>query len=333
MKTKIIATVGPATQSPEMLKELEKEGVSVFRLNMSHGTVGWNESMVQLIHENTSAKVLLDTKGPEIRTCHVEHDVHVTKGETIIIADERHNPHEFDPLQCILVTYEKIASIVKNGMKIIIDSGSVILEVEKIENGVVWTKVLRPGVITSRRHVNIPGAYIDLPILTDMDEKNLLMGIKQGFDKVAVSFTRHAEDVRQVRQFLAKHGGKAIIVAKIENQEALENIDEIIAEADEIMIARGDLGVEIMWYEVPHREFEILEKCKKAGRQVIVATEMMTSMKESPRPTRAEVMDVTIAVKSGANFVMLSDETTVGKFPAQTVKAMRQIAEYTESQM
>ena len=331
MKTKIIATIGPSTQTKEVIEKMVQAGVNVFRLNMSHGTVGWNEKMVKLIQSTTNAEVLLDTKGPEIRTCHVEHDVHLAKGEELLIVDDSREQEEFDPQKCVPVTYDKIASIVKEGSQIIIDSGAVIVEVTKIEEGVVWTKTLRGGKVTSRRHVNLPGAYIDLPILTKWDEKNLVMGAKNDVDKIALSFTRNVEDIRIARKFLKKEGSKARIIAKIENQEALENIDAIIDEADEVMVARGDLGVEVMWYTIPQIEQDIINKCNEKNTPVIVATEMMASMKDNPRPTRAETMDVAIAVQVGANYVMLSDETTVGHYPVQTVKAMKQIAEYAEN--
>lgn len=330
MKTKIIATMGPAVESVEKIKQLITAGVSFFRLNLSHGTVSWNEGIIEKIRDNTDAEIILDTKGPEIRTCLMEHAVHVESGQELVITTSTYATKDFGRIKKIAVTYDAILTIVKPGDSIAIDSGKIMTEVLRISSDAIYTKVLTGGIITSTRHVNLPGVLIDLPILTEGDKLNLLMGCKYGVDKVAVSFVRGKKDVEDVRAFLTSNGSKAKIVSKIEHVAAMENLDEIIEVSDEIMVARGDLGIEIPWYSVAIAEELIIKKCKEKKCPVIVATQMMSSMQNNAIPTRAEVMDVTIAVQLGAGCVMLSEETTIGKFPIETVKSMKMIAEYAE---
>lgn len=326
MKTQIIATLGPVTQDEEKIKELIDAGVSVLRINMSHGNVEWTKGIVEKIRKSTDARIMLDTKGPEIRVSKVPQAIEIQNNEMVQIAYEK----DATSPEIIPVTYPGISNILKAGDKIVIDSGKMVARVDHIEGSIIYALVIQGGTITSGRHLNLPGVYIDLPILTESDKENITAAASFQFDKLALSFVRNKEDIEEARAFLKTLNVEAKIISKIEHVAALENLMEIIEASDEIMVARGDLGVEIPWHKIAVKEEQIIQACKEKGKPVIVATQMLLSMQENAIPTRAEVMDVTIAVQLGANFIMLSDETTVGKYPKETVQAMKKIAEYAE---
>jgi pyruvate kinase len=331
-KTKIICTIGPATDSYEKLQELYDAGMNVVRLNMSHGD---HESHARIIKAvNTLNKkvsrpipILLDTQGPEIRTGHLNTDLNLKAGEEITIVVRGSDDVEESSIQ---IDYADLIEAVTIGDMITVDNGLVNLQVLSKEQRTMRCKVIDGGLIGSKRHVNLPGVRVNLPAITEKDKQDILFGMTQEIDFIALSFVREANDIRQLRELLGDKAGKIKVIAKIEDQEGLKNIEEIIQEADGIMVARGDLGVEIHFFELPTIQRRIVRLCAKYGKRVIVATHLLESMIENPVPTRAEVTDVANAVYEEADAVMLSGETTVGKYPAKCVKFLSKIAKHIE---
>ncbi|MCD5383050.1 pyruvate kinase [Candidatus Gracilibacteria bacterium] len=325
MNTKILATVGPA--SLEKIKKLQEKGASRFRLNLSHGDVDFHKNAIRKIKEiGNPNEVVLDTKGPDIRTGDTDGEIKILKGEEYFLIFSDKKEKIFSDDKKIFHGFKKFSETVEIGDKIIIDDGKIVLTVsEKGENLKAIAK--NSGTITSRRHINLPGKHIDLPILTKSDEEILKMGISEGIDAVAVSFVRNKEDILEVRKIV---GQNIKIIAKIENLEGLQNIDEIIGFSDEIMVARGDLGIKVHFYQLPLVQKSIVKKCNRTLTPVIIATQMLMSMTENTTPTRAEVFDVSSAVSMGANTVMLSDETASGRHPEKAVNVMRKICEFAE---
>ncbi|MBC2582942.1 pyruvate kinase [Clostridium sp. DJ247] len=333
-KTKIICTIGPASESKEVVSKLILAGMNASRHNFSHGDHEGNGRGIKLVKEisaelNKPIAIILDTKGPEIRTGNFEAGkVELKEGSkfTIVTGEEIVG----DERACS-VTYDKLHEDVKPGNIILIDDGLVGLEVETVEENKIHCVVKNTGMVGNHKGVNIPGVSIQLPALTEKDINDLKFGIEQGVDIVAASFVRKASDVLSIRKVLEENGGSDILIfSKIENQEGIDNIDEIIDLSDGIMVARGDLGVEIPTEEVPLVQKIIISKCNKAGKPVITATQMLDSMIRNPRPTRAEASDVANAIFDGTDAIMLSGETASGKYPIEAVTTMAKIAEAAE---
>jgi len=316
-KTKIVANLGPATFADDQIRKMDQAGVDIFRLNFSHGDRNSHEEMIKKLREIVPHKaILMDSKGPEIRLGKSIHSFDLVKGQEIWLTNEEHT---FD----LYVDYKPLAQKVYPGYQIVIDSGKILLEVIRVEENRVLTKALMDGKITPMRHVNLPGIETDdLPILTESDVESFTMGFAYNPEYVAISFVRNAEDIKTVRTLLDKHGSKAQIIAKIEYEGAIKKLDEILPLVDGVMIARGDLAVEIPWYTLGIVSQVIVEAARKHGKMIIMATQMLSSMLTNPTPTRAEVTDVTMAVQMGCN-VMLSDETAVGKYPIEAVQVLR----------
>jgi pyruvate kinase len=333
-KTKIIATVGPACNSKEKLWELVLAGANIFRLNFSHGTHEQHLQVIKYIRELNKEKVanisiLQDLQGPKIRTNDVENNgVELKAGEKIIITKELC----LGTKEKISTSYQSLTSDVKPGDAILIDDGKIELKVLSSKNGEVTAEIIYGGLLKSKKGINLPNTNVSEPSLTEKDRKDLMFGIEQDLDWIALSFVRRAEDLIDLKQIIKKAGKEIKVVAKIEKPEAIENIDAIIAATDAIMVARGDLGVEILMEEVPMLQKMIAAKCLKAAKPVIVATQMMESMINNPRPTRAETNDVANAIIDGADAVMLSAETASGDYPVLTVQSMSRICQSVEKE-
>lgn len=332
-KTKIICTIGPAVEDRETLKQLMLNGMDCARLNFSHGD--YKEHLIRInsikeIREELQAPIpiLLDTKGPEIRISKFEHQfVEIQKGQTFTFIDDSEVIGNKDKVG---LSYP-ISYSVQPGTSILVDDGNVAFVVLEVENNQTCCKALNSGIISNRKSVNIPNVYIDMPYISDKDKEDILFGIQQGVDFIGASFIRKASDVQELRELLDTNNGKHIkIISKIENKQGIENLDDIIKISDGIMVARGDLGVEIPFEDLPAIQKEIIKKCYNAGKYVITATQMLESMTKNPRPTRAEVSDVANAIYDGTTIIMLSGETAMGRYPIRSVKAMANIAESTE---
>lgn len=337
-KTKIICTIGPATESLKKLTELVDAGMNIMRLNFSHGHYEEHKKRIDNFRQvmKKSGKmlaILLDTKGPEIRTCKLENsqEVELSRGQRFTFTTDL---NVVGNTGTVAVTYPGLASDVSIGHKILVDDGLVEMEiVDKSEEEVMCT-VLNNGVLGENKGINLPGVKVSLPALSKKDISDLKFGCDQGVDFIAASFIRKASDVEEIRDFLNMSGGKDIhIISKIENQEGVDNFDKILEVSDGIMVARGDLGVEIPPEEVIFAQKMMINKCNLARKMVITATQMLDSMIKNPRPTRAEAGDVANAIMDGTDAVMLSGETAKGKYPVEAVTIMAQIAERTDSSL
>ncbi|TWT08421.1 pyruvate kinase [Planococcus sp. CPCC 101016] len=335
-KTKIVCTIGPASESPELLESLIEAGMNVARLNFSHGDHEEHALRIKRIREAAEKAgkivgILLDTKGPEIRTHRMENDsIELVTGQKIEISMSE----VLGTAERFSITYEQLIEDVDTGSIILLDDGLIELRVESLdkENGLIHTIVENAGTLKTKKGVNVPGVSVQLPGITEKDAQDILFGIEQNVDFVAASFVRRSSDVMEIRGLLEKNGGSHIqIIPKIENQEGVDNIDEIILVSDGLMVARGDLGVEIPAEEVPLVQKSLIEKCNSAGKPVITATQMLDSMQRNPRPTRAEASDVANAIFDGTDAIMLSGETAAGLYPIESVETMHRIAEKTES--
>ena len=331
--TKIICTMGPNTDKKTVMKSLVKNGMNVARFNFSHGDHEEQRERMNLLKNvreelDRPVAILLDTKGPEIRTGLLEGGKKVTlrEGSEFILYTEEMTGNETG----CCVTYPGLAKDVKPGDRILIDDGLIELKVKQIKSGNIVCHVENGGELGERKGVNVPNV-VELPAVTEKDIDDILFGIQQDIDFIAASFIRSAKGVKEIRKILKENHAEHIsIIAKIENAEGVENIDEIIEASDGIMVARGDLGVEIPAQEVPHIQKMIIKKCNERYVPVITATQMLDSMIRNPRPTRAEVADVANAIYDGTDAVMLSGETAAGKYPAEALKMMNEIAENTE---
>ena len=332
--TKIICTMGPNTDKKTVMKSLVKNGMNVARFNFSHGDHEEQRERMNLLKNvreelDRPVAILLDTKGPEIRTGLLEGGKKVTlrEGSEFILYTEEMTGNETG----CCVTYPGLAKDVKPGDRILIDDGLIELKVKQIKSGNIVCHVENGGELGERKGVNVPNVKVKLPAVTEKDIDDILFGIQQDIDFIAASFIRSAKGVKEIRKILKENHAEHIsIIAKIENAEGVENIDEIIEASDGIMVARGDLGVEIPAQEVPHIQKMIIKKCNERYVPVITATQMLDSMIRNPRPTRAEVADVANAIYDGTDAVMLSGETAAGKYPAEALKMMNEIAENTE---
>ena len=327
-KTKIICTIGPASDTPAVFKKMVKAGLNVARINFSHGTYEEHLQKINMIKEvRTELKqpiaIMMDTKGPEIRVRTFKDGcVNLVEGQKFTLT-----PRDIvGTAEIAGITYPTLAKKIKVGAPVMINDGLIELEVVKIDGDDIICEVVFGGELSNRKSINLPGTPIDMPYLSDADKKDMLFGINNNVDYIACSFVRCAQDVMLVRNFLIDNGGAEIdIIAKIENRQGVDNIEEIIAASDGIMVARGDMGVEIPFVELPAIQKEIIKDCYRAGKKVITATQMLESMVNSPRPTRAEISDVANAVYDGTSATMLSGETAIGKYPVQAIKVMADI--------
>ncbi|MDD7625582.1 MAG: pyruvate kinase [Butyricicoccus sp.] len=333
-KTKIICTMGPATDNIEVLRAMARAGMNVARFNFSHGSHEEHKQRIDRVKAvreeyNLPIALLLDTKGPEIRTGDMQDGkIFLKKGEQIRLT----------PRAClgtpskISITYPDLYQDVQAGTSILIDDGLIELRVEQTQEQDILCRVLNDGAVSNHKGINVPDVHLSIPYLSDKDKADIQFGIEQGVDFVAASFVRTADDVQQLRMLLDENGGAHInIIAKIENQQGVENIDGIVSLADGVMIARGDMGVEIPAEDVPPIQKMLIKKVASAGKQVITATQMLDSMMKNPRPTRAEVTDVANAIYDGTGAIMLSGETAAGLYPVEAVTMMARIAERTEN--
>lgn len=336
-KTKIICTIGPASENPEILSQIIEAGMNVSRHNFSHGDHEEHAARINLVKElakkhNKEIAVMLDTKGPEIRTGKFDpKKVELQAGAKFTVhagGDVIGNTEECS------VTYAGLANDIKPGDTILIDDGLVGLTVESIEGNKIHCTVQNTGFVATHKGVNVPGVSIKLPALTEKDIADLKFGCEIGVNAVAASFIRKAADVETIRQILNENGGEHIqIISKIENQEGVDNIDSILAVSDGLMVARGDLGVEIPFEKLPAVQKMMIEKCNVAGKPVVTATQMLDSMMRNPRPTRAEVSDVANAILDGTDAIMLSGESANGDWPVESVQTMAKIAVETEKKL
>ncbi len=331
-KTKIIATLGPATESAENLKKLIETGVNVFRLNMSHATHEWVRAIVPRIRKvatelGTQTGILMDTQGPAIRTGDLPTKLDLKVGD--ILEFTVHGARSVENYS-VDVNYDGLINDIHVGDIVLVDNGVMHMKVlAKVDNK-IRCEVLTPGLLGSRRHINLPGVKVNLPPLTEKDLADIEVGVETGVDFFALSFCREASDIDEFRRVLKAHGADTPIIAKIEDQSAVREIDKIIEAADIIMVARGDLGIECPLEELPIIQRKIIKHCVAIGRPVIVATHMLESMIENPGPTRAEITDIANAVFEQADAIMLSGETTVGKYPAECVGIFDRVAKRIE---
>ncbi|MCJ0914163.1 MULTISPECIES: pyruvate kinase [Mammaliicoccus] len=330
-KTKIVCTIGPASESEEMLEKLMLAGMNVARLNFSHGSHEEHKGRIDTIRKvssklNKNIGILLDTKGPEIRTHNMKDGlIELTKGSEVTVktTEVEGTPEAFS------VTYEKLAEDVEVGSTILLDDGLIELTVKSIDiaKGEVHCDVQNTGELKNKKGVNLPGVKVNLPGITDKDASDIRFGIEQGVDFIAASFVRRPSDVLDIRAILEEKENNFIkIIPKIENEEGIENIDEILQVSDGLMVARGDMGVEILPEAVPMVQKQLIQKCNKLGKPVITATQMLDSMQRNPRCTRAEASDVANAIYDGTDAVMLSGETAAGLYPEEAVRTMQNIA-------
>ena len=335
-KTKIVCTLGPATDSYATIKKLIKAGMNVARLNMSHGSHEEHASRIELVKRaraelSVPVAIMADTKGPEIRIGVFKNgSVELKSGETFTLDTKERAGDESG----ISVTYPELTEYIKAGDTILINDGLIELKAEAVEKTKVHCRIVTGGILSNRKSINLPGTSIDMPYISDVDKKDILFALSQDVDYFALSFVRSVEDIRQVKKLLATSGGSDVqLIAKIENRDGVNNFDSILAECDGAMVARGDMGVEIPFEELPAIQKHMIKACYNAGKKVITATQMLESMISNPRPTRAEISDVANAIYDGTSATMLSGETAAGKYPVEAVKTMAKIAETTEKEI
>lgn len=332
-KTKIICTLGPASETEEVIRELILSGMDVARINFSHGEHSEHKKKVEIIKKlreelGTHTALLLDTKGPEVRLKKFRDGSATLKtGDNFYLYL---NDREGDE-NGVSITYTGLWRDVTVGSRILVDDGLIELRVDNVNEAEIKTTILNGGKLSDKKGINVPGIKLSIPFLSEKDKEDIAFGVREGFDFIAASFTQSAEDIRMMRDELEKNGGSDIrIIAKIENTAGVENVDEILNEADGIMVARGDLGAEVPMENIPILQKQLISKCYNAGKQVITATQMLESMTQNPRPTRAEITDVANAIYDGTSATMLSGETAMGKYPVEAVKRMAKIAVRTE---
>lgn len=332
-KTKIVCTLGPSTDDRGILRRMIKNGMNVARFNFSHGSYEEHQKRLDMLKElrqelGIPVATMLDTKGPEIRL------KDFANGKERLEAGQNFTLTTRDVVgtkEIVSITYKDLPQDIKSGQTILLDDGLIRLIAQEVTDTDIVCTVMNTGFISNHKGVNVPDVSLSIPYLSARDRDDILFGIQAGFDFIAASFTRNARDILEIRDLLASQGCKTLhIIAKIENQEGVENIDEILAVADGIMVARGDMGVEIDFTEIPIIQKELIEHCLAAGKPVITATQMLDSMMENPRPTRAEITDVANAIYDGTSAIMLSGETAAGKWPTQAVATMAAIAERIE---
>ncbi|MEW6303686.1 MAG: pyruvate kinase [Verrucomicrobiota bacterium] len=331
-KTKIVATLGPATDSPEMIGQLIDAGVNVIRLNMSHAPHDWIRRVVRDIRDAAKARhtyvgILMDTQGPAIRTGDLPVPLDLQPGQLFTLTVRGEQSEE---LHSVDVNYENFVNDISVGDVVLVDNGEIHMKVLAKHANKVECEVLTPGKLGSRRHINLPGVKVSLPALTAKDLADVAVGLEVGVDFIALSFVREAKDILQLKAVVEHSKHRPLIVAKIEDQQAVKNLNSIINEADAIMVARGDLGIECPYEELPIIQRKAVKTCLRVGKPVIVATHMLESMIENPLPTRAEITDVANAVFEQSDAIMLSGETTVGKYPLKCIEVFDRIARRIE---
>ena len=331
-KTKIVCTLGPSSTSKKVVKDMVLKGMNVARFNMSHGSYQSHHDIIEIVKEvreelNVPVAIMIDTKGPEIRVGVFEnYGVTLSEGARFVLTTRQVIGNEFG----VSVSFKSFHKIVSVKDKILLNDGLLKLEVERVYEEDVICRVLVGGRLTNNKSINIPGVDLKVDYLSEQDKKDILFGIKEDADIFAISFVGEKQDVLDVRKFLEKNNSKALICSKIESKKGVKNLDEIIEVSDSIMVARGDLGVEVDFEKIPHIQKTIIEKCEKKGKSVITATEMLESMIHNVRPTRAEISDISNAVLDGTSLVMLSGETSIGEFPVLSLETMARIIEETE---
>ncbi len=332
-RTKIVCTIGPSIDTVDMIEKLIEAGMDVARLNLSHGNSEDHIRRLEMIRDvssriERSVGFLYDTRGPEVRTGDLKEDfVTLDDGSEIILTTEE----VLGDKSRVGVTYPNLHRDLKPGCAVLIDDGLIVLEVKKISGRDIYCRILHGGKLRSYKGLNTPGTRINLPAISDEDHQDIIKALEYEVDFLAASFTRNAEDVLEIRRLIEEHCGSILILAKIESREGVDNFDEILEVSDGIMVARGDLGVEIPPEEVPLLQKSFITKCNRAGKPVITATQMLDSMIRNPSPTRAEASDVANAIFDGTDAVMLSGETAIGRFPIEAVETMSRIASHTEN--
>lgn len=336
-KTKIVCTIGPASQHTTILEKMIKAGMNVARLNFSHGTYAQHRELIQDIRAASQrlgkpVAVMQDLQGPRIRVGEVHKDgIDIVRNESVVLIPEKMINYKLlitGTEKIIPIGYNNLFQFVKPGSHVLINDGLIDIKVQKVKDGVIYGIVVKPGIIFSHKGINLPGTIIEADVITKKDQEDLKFGLSQGIDYVALSFVKGESNILALRKLIGKHD--VDIIAKIERKEALQNFDAILEAADGIMVARGDLGIEINPADVPLAQKEMIQKCLVAGKPVIVATQMLESMMINPRPTRAEVSDVANAVIDHTDAVMLSGESAFGKYPVEAVKMMSDIIHKTE---
>lgn len=331
-KTKIICTIGPASESEERLRELMLAGMNVARFNFSHGTHEEQKAKYERVLKvrkelGLPVATMLDTKGPEIRLRDFEGGkVELKAGETFTLTTEE----IMGTAQRATISYKNLKNDISVGTTLLIDDGLIELEVEKISGEDIICRVINGGFVSNHKGVNVPGAILSMPYISDADMEDILFGIKEGYELIAASFVRSKEDIYELRKILQEHGSDMKIIAKIENMQGIENLEEILEASDGVMVARGDMGVEIPMEEVPVLQKKMIKMANAQGKHVITATQMLESMINHPRPTRAEATDIANAIYDGTTAIMLSGESAAGKYPVEAVKTMARIAESAE---
>ena len=332
-KTKIVCTLGPATDKEDVLEQLIASGMNVARLNFSHGDYKEHKARMDKVKElrkkyNTQTAIMLDTKGPEIRLGLFEQgEVILKENQKFTLYCTEHPGNE----EGVSITYQDLYQDVAEGTMILIDDGLVEMQVDEIKDKAIVCTVKNGGKISGRKGVNVPNVKLSMPFLSEKDKEDILFGIQEDVDFIAASFVRRADDIHKMRKYLNDHGGYDIhIIAKIENMEGVKNIDDILEAAEGVMVARGDMGVEIPYEEVPVIQKMIIKKGVNLGKQIITATQMLDSMMKNPRPTRAETTDVANAIYDGTGAIMLSGETAAGLYPVESLLTMIKIADRTE---
>ena len=332
-KTKIICTMGPSTDSFETIKDMVLAGMNVARFNMAHCDYDIDQKRIETVKAvreqlKVPLAIMIDIKGPEVRTGTVSKPIPVAKDDTIIFTGENIEAHD----NVVPINYPNIAKDVFVGGHILLNDGILDLVVEKISKGLIYCKALSHGTIGNHKNMHFPGVHLNLPFIREKDINDMNFAIKNDVEFIACSFVSNGDEVKQVRDYLDAHGGNSIsLVAKIENKEGIDNLDDIMQYVDGVMVARGDLGVEIPIEKIPTIQKQMIRKVHLAGKRVITATEMLETMTHNPRPTRAEVSDVANAVYDGTSCVMLSGETSIGEYPVEVVKTMAKICEDTEA--
>ncbi len=340
-RTKIIFTLGPASESEEMLEKLFRAGADIVRLNMAHAKHDWTRAMIRRIRTvservGREVAIMMDIKGPEIRTGDLTVPIELQPGEifdfTVKPGVGTHSPEEPREVRSVDVNYQDLVKDIKVGDTVLVDNGLIRLEVLEKKDAHIRCRVLVAGQLSSRRHINLPGVKVNLPAFTEKDRADATVGLEAGIDFLALSFVREAADVEQLREFLSSKNSRVRIIAKIEDQSGITNLDEIVGACDGLMVARGDLGIECPFEELPVIQRRAVRVCLSLGRPVIIATHMLESMINQPVPTRAEITDVANAVYEQADCVMLSGETTVGKYPLECVQMLDKIARRIEAE-
>lgn len=333
-KTKIVCTLGPSTDNYQTLKRLVRAGMNVARLNMSHGSYEEYKTRIDMVRRvreelGTPVAILMDTKGPEIRIrTFAGGEVELIEGESFVLTVKDVQGDQ----SRVSVTYSDLPRHLKKGDKVLLNDGVIELVVDDVFSEDVHCTVVNGGILTDRKSINLPGIEIDMPYLSEVDKEDIRFAVENDADYIALSFVRNVDDVRQVKNLITLCGGEKIqLISKIENRQGVDNVQSIIDLSDGIMVARGDMGVEIPFEELPGIQKDLIKKCYKNGKKVITATQMLESMIQNPRPTRAEISDVANAIYDGTSAIMLSGETAAGKYPVEAVKTMAKIAERTES--